>query len=120
MTNNTASILSSNPPWPGKSVPVSLTPAFLLSHDSNRSPVTHKKLKIKVTKNNNGSTKFVVYVINSKSATKPPAHPCHVFLGERLGANRCLPNSFPITYAAASCIMVTPKDHKTRDCVIGF
>ena len=40
MAASSASMRSSTPPWPGSSAPLSLTPAWRFSSDSNRSPPT--------------------------------------------------------------------------------
>ena len=40
---SSASMRSSTPPWPGSSVPLSLTPAWRFSSDSNRSPTTETR-----------------------------------------------------------------------------
>ena len=42
--NKIPSILSSIPPWPGKILPLSLTSAFLLRNETNKSPICEKKL----------------------------------------------------------------------------
>ena len=85
VANKIASKRSKTPPCPGINLPESFTPAFLLSIDSERSPIvavitiiTAKNIhSIKDKSNclNNSDNRYV----ESKAKNNPPVNPSHVY-----------------------------------------
>ena len=100
------SILSKIPPWPGITLPLFFTLAFLLKKDWVKSPITPViqiqmvtiiTKKISYWKYNT----FIKYDIIDEMKI-PKNKPSHVFFGEIFLFRNVLPNSFPNMYANVS------------------
>ena len=91
--------LSSIPPWPGIMLPESVTPKFLLSWDSTRSPQTPKiQIIIPSPTAEQVLTGNISAICNKTAASVahiiPPQNPIHDFFGDTDG-NNLLPNLWP-------------------------
>lgn len=94
-----ASMRSRMPPWPGRIVLESLTPAPRFQIDSTRSPIWAAIAVAAPTASNRRSRRSsrqrLQTAVEATEVTKPAIAPSHDFFGETTGAKRCRPNAVP-------------------------
>ena len=122
------STLSRTPPCPGMIFPLSFTPALRLNNDSIKSPIspkisTKKAITIHCQRASPADWKYGIYerpTANPAVNTQLLRNPSHVLPGEIFGANLCLPNNDPKTYAAVSDIQIRMKKASTGTGCFGI
>ena len=110
MAINEESNLSSMPPWPGRRLPLSLTPRVRLSNDSTKSPKVPNTTTTKPNPIQTGTESVPNSLLYNQPTTPatmstkmhPPIEPSQLFPGETRGNSLCLPISEPTQYAPVS------------------